>query len=506
MSNTTINNKRIAKNTIFLYLRTILVMLVALYTSRLVLQALGETDLGIYNLVGGIVTMMTFLQTAQTKATSRFITYNLGKGNTAECQKRIFSLCMTIHLIIVLIAVAIAETIGLWIINCWTEIPPERICAANIVYQFSILTFIVHFIRVPYDSVIIAHEKMSIYAYMSILEVLLQLAVVYLVIQIATDSLILYGGLIALIAFIIFMCYAIYVRLKYGEYKFHWLWDKKESWEIMKFSGWTLLGSSANTATQQGVSLLFNNFVGLVANTALGFANQVNTAVGRFVGSFTTAFNPQIIKLYASKETKALHLLMDRAAKMSFALCYIMALPLIINMDYILTIWLTDVPPLTADFCQLILVCTVIDATTGVLNTAITATGQIKGYQIGIAISFILDLLCATILLINKVNPVLVFASRILTRGIINMFVGLYFSRKYVNYEPFHYVKSVIFPISTVLLLTIPIITLLTMYYEGWRLLGISILYSVFAVSICTWFIILSKQERTHMLTLLKNR
>lgn len=491
------NNKRIAQNTIFLYLRTILVMLVALYTSRLVLQALGETDLGIYNLVGGIVTMMTFLQAAQTKATSRFITYNLGKGSTAESQKRIFSLCMTIHIIIVLIAVGIAETIGLWIINCWTEIPPERICAANIVYQFSILTFIVHFIRVPYDSVIIAHEKMSIYAYMSILEVLLQLTVVYLVIQIATDSLILYGGLIGLVAFIIFICYAIYVRLKYREYKFHWLWDKKESWEIMKFSGWTLLGSSANTATQQGVSLLFNNFIGLVANTALGFSNQVHTAVGRFVSSFTTAFNPQIVKYYAQQDMTSMHLLMTRAAKFSFVLCYIMALPLIVNMDFILHLWLGNVPMYTTEFCQLILACTVIDATTGIYNTAITATGKIRNYQIGIALSFFLDLICAAFLLILGFHPAIVFGSRIVTRGFINMIIGMYYGEKLLEYHWSTYLKKVLLPVLGVLSFSIPIVYYISTLTEEWTKLISTTFVGFITIILVTFAIVMNHHERS---------
>ncbi len=498
------NNARIAKNTIYLYIRTLVVMFVSLYTSRLVLQALGVEDMGIYNVVGGIVALMGFLQNAQTKATSRFITYELGQSASEETLARVFSQCMTIHILLAIGAIIIGESIGLYIVNHWTSIPLERWFATQFVYQFAILTFCIHIIRVPYDAVIVAHEDMSVYAYMSILEASLQLVMAWILTKSSADNLILYSGLMMLIALILYLCYMAYVKRKRKAYRFRWTWDKKDCLKILSFSGWTLLGSGANTATQQGVSLLFNNFIGLVANAALGFANQVNAAVGRFVGSFTTAFNPQIIKLYASGETTALHLLMDRAAKMSFALCYVMALPLILNMDYILGIWLTDVPPLTAGFCRLILVCSIIDATTGVLNTAITATGKIRGYQIGIAFSFVLDLICAAILLVCKVNPILVFASRILTRGIINMFVGLYFSSKQVGYKTLHYVKSVVLPVVIVLLISLPIGIVLTRHFSEWRLLLLSVLSTALMVGVGTWWVIFSKQERNRVLSMFR--
>ena len=384
-------NRRIAKNTIYLYVRTIVVMIVSLYTSRLVLQVLGETDLGIYNVVGGIVTLLAFLQTAQSKATSRYITYELGENASSKRLGHVFSACMTIHILIVLFFLLIAETLGLWAVHHWIVVPSERMQAALWVYQFAIFTFCIHMLRVPYDAVIIAHENMSVYAYMSIIEVVLQLLMVVALKYIVVDHLILYAGALSLIAVILFILYAVYVRLKHSQYRFSWVWDGQLSMKILSFSGWTMLGSTANTMTQQGVSLLFNNFVGLVANTALGFANQVNTAVGRFVGSFTTAFNPQIIKLYAQKNNESLHLLMFRASKFSFALAFVMALPLILNMDFVLHLWLGQVPQYTVEFCRLIVLCTVIDATTSVYNTAVTATGQIRNYQIGVSISFVLD-------------------------------------------------------------------------------------------------------------------
>lgn len=496
MANNSSDNRRIAKNTIYLYLRTLVVMLVSLYTSRLILQVLGETDLGIYNLVGGIVTLMAFLHTAQTKATSRFITYGLGRKEGPESLKRTFSICMTIHILISLVIFLIAETVGLYVVNYWTSIPSERIIAANWVYQFSVLTFIIHFIRVPFDSVIIAHENMSVYAYMSILEVALQLGMVFLLGRLGGDSLIIYAALLSVIAITLLLCYKGYVRRKYANYRFIWTWDKQESKRILSLSGWTLLGSTSNTVTQQGVSLLLNNFVGLVANTALGFAYQVNTAVGRFVSSFTTAFNPQVIKLYAEKDYGAMFALMNRASKISFVLCYAMALPLVVNMDFLLHLWLGTVPQYTVEFCQLIVVCTVIDATTGIFNTAITATGQVRNYQIGISISFLLDLVCSWLLLLLGVHPALVFGSRIITRGGLNMLVGLHFTHHQIGFDLHRYGREVLLPIVLTLVVTILATLPFVRIENGWIKAVTTTAVSLLLTGACLYVLILNRSER----------
>ena len=498
------DNKRIAKNTIYLYIRTFAVMLVSLYTSRLVLKCLGASDLGIYNLVGGIVSLMAFLQAAQTKSTSRFITYELGTHSSKENLSRIYSICMSIHMIASLVIFIIAETIGLWIINEYTSIPEERMLAANIVYQFSVLTFIVHFLRCPLDSVIIAHENMSVYAYMSIVEVTLQLGLVAGLLYYQGDSLILYGGMILLIAFILFICYLTYKNRVYPQYKFRFIWEKKKSIEILSFSGWTLLGSSTNTLSQQGVSILFNNFVGLIANAALGFATQVNTAVGRFVSSFTTAFNPQIIKLHANQDYAALYPLMNRASKFSFALCYVMTLPLIMNMEFILNLWLDDVPEYTVEFCQLILICSTIDATTGVFNTAVTATGTIRNYEIGISFSFLLDFALSLLLLKMQYHPAVVFGSRILTRGLVNMVIGFYYSKKLVKFPIIKYAKQVMIPVIMTLIITLPISVQLC--FEGFFGAIINIIISIILVVLCTFMIVMDKFERQLIVNIIKEK
>ena len=500
------NNKRIAKNTVFLYLRTVVVLVISLYTSRLILKALGAEDLGIYNVVGGIVALMAFFRISLSKATSRFITYELGKSNDPEALKRIFSAAMTIHLLIAIVAIVLGETVGILILNHWTDIPEVRQQAAFWVYQCALVIFCLQIITVPYESIIIAHENMSVFAYMSILSASLKLGIVYFMLASSSDRLILYGLLMVAMDFLIFLIYLLYDRRKYPVFGFSPLWDSDYSRRMLGFSGWTLLGSSANAATQQGVSLLFNNFVGLVANTALGFANQVNGAVSQFVSSFQTAFNPQIIKLYAQRQMTQMHLLMTRGSKFCFLLAYLLALPLIANMGFVLHVWLGDVPQYTVEFCQLILICCVIDSTTGVFNTSITATGNIRGFQIGLSISFVLDLITAAVLLLLDLHPALVFGSRILTRGLINMALELYFVRKQLDFDLRQYAIVVFLPILLTLLVTIPLMWYVVERLHGWVSLSASVALSLVCCSLLGWLIFLNHREKQTILLILKKK
>lgn len=501
------DNKRIAKNTIYLYIRTIVVLIVSLYTSRVVLQVLGAQDLGIYNVVGGIVALMSFFQVAQTKATSRFITYELGRNSNKYVLQKVFSVCMTIHIAIAIVGLLIGETIGLWIITHWTDIPIERQSAAMWVYQFALIIFCIQLVRVPYDAIVVAHERMSMFAYMSIMEAFLQLVIVLLLTTLSGDSLIYYSAFLMLSALIMFFCYYAYVRGKFDAYRFKPVWDKKYSMSILSFSGWTFIGSGANTATQQCTNLLMNNYVGLIANAALGFASQVNIAVSKFVNGFSTAFTPQIIKLYAQKDYTSLYNLMNRSSKFSFALCYLMALPLIVNMEFILSLWLgNNVPMYTKEFCQLVLMCTIIDATTGVFNTTITATGRIKFYQIAISLSFLLDLICCFIMLSNTINPVLVFASRIITRGIINMFIGLYFIKKYISFDVKYYFVNIIGRILITIVISAVPVLLIAYYSKGRGQFFATSIVSTILICISVLYIIMNKTERNTIINKIKNK
>ena len=490
------NNRRIAKNTLLLYVRTIIVLIISLYTSRLILKALGAEDLGIYNVVGGIVALMAFFRASLSKATSRFITYSLGDGSDNATLKRLFSAAMTNHLIIASIAVIVGETVGLLILNHWTDIPESRQLAAFWTYQCALVIFCIHIFTAPFESVVIAQEQMTVYAYISILSAFLKLGIALIMLGSNTDRLILYGVLMVIMDLLILFIYIHYDHRKYPVFRFRLLWDKEFSRRMFSFSGWTLLGSSTNAATQQGVSLLFNNFIGLIANAALGFANQINAALAQFVSSFHTAFNPQIIKLYAQRELEQMHLLMNRASKFSFILTFMLALPLILNMDFILHKWLGDVPQYTTEFCQLILISCIIDSTTSVFNTAITATGNIRGFQIGISISFLLDVITSAVLLLMHQHPALVFGSRIVTRGFINMAIELYFVKKQLSFNLQNYIATVCFPIILTIIVTVPLTWLAVHYFTGWVSFLIACLVSFISCILLALLIYLKRNER----------
>lgn len=489
-----------------LYARTFIVLCISLYVSRLVLATIGVENLGIYNVVGGIVTLMSFFQAALTKSTGRYITYDLGLTPSEEQKKSTFSASLGIHILIVIALILLGETIGLWILTNYTVIPEERLFAAKVIYQLALFGFSMQILCIPYSAAIIAHEKMSVFAILSIAEAVLKLAGVVLIAHLNGDSLILYGLIIGISSLIILAANIIYVTSTMPSYRCIPAWKKGTSINILSFAGWTMLGSATNAGTQQGVALLFNNFVSLVANAALGFANQVNAALTQFVNSFTTAFTPQVIKLCAANEYPSLHNLMTFASKVSFVLAYIIALPLITNMGYILELWLENVPLYTIEFCQLILICTVIDATTGVYNTAITATGKIRNYQIAISVSFALDLLIAYLLLVNAIHPALVFGSRILTRGLLNMGIGLYYTKRLISFEIKEYIRKALIPILIVLLCTIPVNFMLAQHFEFMRLLLISFTLDIILILGLGFGVILNKSERRTLMNIIRQK
>lgn len=501
------DNQRIAKNTMLLYIRTVVVLLVSLYTSRIVLKALGEEDYGIYTVVGGIIALMSFFQAAQSKSTSRFITYELGRNGVTGSLRKVFSAALTIHIGLALAAIVLCETIGLWILYNWIKVPPGQQTAALVVFQFSILVFCVHLVRIPYDSVVIAHEEMSVFAYFSIIEALLQLGIAFMVKYAAHNALILYAGLMAASTTVLLLLYYLYVRRKYPIYRYKFTRDKALARRMLSFSGWTLLGSGANAATQQGFNILMNNFVGLVANAAMGLTNQVNVAVSKFVTSFSTAFTPQIIKLYAQRQQEELNSLISSCSKFSFALCYLFTVPIVCNIDLILSVWLgDDVPQYTAGFCIMILVCALIDATSGVFNTAITATGNIRRYQLYISLSFILDLVCSFVLFRIGVYPVYILFCRIATRGVINMIIGMYFSKIFINFDIRRYLIEVGGKLLATVSITLIPVLMICQVTSSWRRLIFSTFTFVILLILCTAFILMNGAQRSKILNKLKNK
>lgn len=381
MTNTAENNKRIAKNTLLLYFRMLFMMVVSLYTSRVVLNTLGIEDYGIYNVVGGIVTMFSILSGSLSTAISRFITFELGKGNLNQLTK-IFSASVTIQLLLSFFIIILIESIGVWFLNTRMTIPMDRLTAANWVLQFSIATFVINLISVPYNAMIIAHEKMSAFAYISILEAIGKLAIAFLISIASTDKLIFYSILMCLVSLLIRFCYGYYCKKHFEECHYKFILDKQLLRNMFSFAGWNFFGAGSALLMTQGVNILINIFFGVTLNAARGIANQVDSTVQQFVNNFTTALNPQITKSYASNNLEYMHKLVCIGSKYSFFLTWLFALPLLLETDIILTIWLKTVPEYASSFLRLTLYISLISVISNTLVTSMLATGNIKRYQI----------------------------------------------------------------------------------------------------------------------------
>ena len=385
MSLYTSRNKKIAKNTIYLYFRTILIMFVALYTSRVVLQTLGITDYGIYTAVGGFVAMFSMISGALTNAISRYITYELGKNDRNKLNL-IFCTSVNIQIIMACLILLLCEFLGVWFLNHKMNIPADRIIAANWVFQCSILTFVINLISVPYNACIIAHENMQVYAYISILDAILKLSVVYLLLISSIDKLVLYSVLLVLVSLIIRFIYSLYCGRFYSETKYSLKYDKKVFNDMIRFAGWNFFTNTTSILNSQGVNLLINIFFGVALNTALGIATQVQAAINQFVNSFTTALNPQITISYAQRDLERMHSLICKGSKFSYFLFLLFALPIIAEAPLLLKIWLGQVPEYTIVFVRLAIISSMVNILGNTPYTACMATGKIKRYAIWVTI------------------------------------------------------------------------------------------------------------------------
>lgn len=408
------NSTRIAKNTLLLYFRMFITMAVGLYTSRVVLNVLGVSDYGVYNVVGGIITMVSFLNVAMVQASQRFLSFELGIGSLERLNK-VFCTSVNIHFAICVIAVLIGETVGLWFVNTKLVIPEGRMLAANWVYQASILTFVVGVMSVPYNSSIVAHERMSAFAYISILEVVLKLVIVYLLFVIPFDKLIVYSILMVLVSVGIRLCYTIYCKKHFGECTYYFIFDKKLSLEMFSFAGWSVFGNLGFSFKDQISNIILNLFFGPAVNAARGIGMHVAALVNTFATNFTMAINPQITKQYAAGNLEASRKLVYAGCRYSFYLLSLVAIPLIINIDYILKLWLGIVPEYTGQFVTLSLLTSLLYVLSGSVTTAIQATGKIKWFQIGICIIMLIELPIAWILLESGLPPYSVIWPSIVT-------------------------------------------------------------------------------------------
>lgn len=399
---------RIIKNSLFLYFRMILTLVVTLYTSRVVLNVLGVEDFGIYNVVGGVVTMMAFLSGAMSSATQRFLAFELGKNNSEQLAN-VFKMSINIHWLIVLIVVLVAQTLGLWFVNSQLVIPPDRLVAANLVFQCALFSFCCTVLGVPYNAAIIAYEKMSAFAYISIVDVLLKLTVVFLLAAHDGDKLQLYALLLAVVSLLILGCYYAYARWQFSVTRFSRYWNTELFKTLFSYTGWNLFGNMAAVAANQGVNILLNLFFGATVNAARAIAFQVNSAITGFVTSLQMSINPQIVKSYASDNHAYMNQLIMRGSKYTFLLLYVLALPILLQTETVLTLWLINPPEYTALFCQLVLLDALVTSLSGSLMASVQATGNIRRYQSIIGGILLLNLPVSYLVLSNNGGAYTVF-------------------------------------------------------------------------------------------------
>lgn len=375
-----VDNSRIAKNTLFLYFRMLLIMAVQLYASRVILQQLGEVDYGIYSVVAGLVALFGFVNASMTASTQRFLTFHLEQGDPARL-KQIFATCVHIHVLISLLLVVLAETLGLWYLNTHMVIPPERMHAAFWVFQLSILSTVVSIMTFPYMADIIAREKMSAFARISIVEAVLKLLIVFLLTVALMDKLVLYALLVVGVQLVVCFCYKGYANRRFDESHYRFYHERPLFREILGFAGWNLWGNTAAVMANQGLNLLLNFFFGPAVNAARAVSVQVQSVMMQFANNFQTAINPQITKTYSAGQLPEMHQLVLRSAKFSYLMLLALCLPLIFEAPFLLDLWLDKVPAYSVVFVRLMVVITLIDMTANPLMISAAATGRVKVYQ-----------------------------------------------------------------------------------------------------------------------------
>lgn len=481
-------------------------MLVSLYTSRIVLNTLGVEDFGIYNVVGGIVVMFSFLNGAMATATQRFLSFEIGRHDFSKL-KKIFSVSVTIHILIALVIVLIAETFGLWFLNTKMNIPAERMEAAQWVYQFSVLSCAISVSQVPYNATIIAHEKMNVYAYVSIAEVSLKLIIVFLLVWIGIDKLKLYAILIFSVSLIITAFYYTYCKHKFKECHYSFYWDKSLFSSLINFSGWYLLGNLAWMTMGQGLNILLNIFFGPIINTAWGIAFQINAVINGFVSNIRMAINPQIVKSYAAGDVIYMHKLVFESAKYSFYLLLLLTLPFILETNTILHIWLKMVPDYAIIFCQLVLINSLIQCFDGSFGMVFQAIGKIKENQLLGGLTYLFVLPTSYVLLKNGNPPETIFYVQIIATIIVAFVIKLYLLIKIAGIPASYYYRSLILPVAKVTAVSIilPILFKENMAEGIVRLFTIG-LTSSFSIIFTIYFIGIDTETKIRLKSIIRSR
>lgn len=447
--------KTIARNTLMLYFRMFFLLFIGLFTSRIVLSALGESDFGIYNVVGGVVAMFSLISGALSASVSRFITFEMGRGEKARLNE-VYSTAVIIQIILSVVVVLLAEPIGMWFIEKKMTIPPERIPSATYVLHFSILSFVINLMSVPQTASITAHEKMSAFASIGLLDGCLRLGVALLIMKSGFDRLVLYAGLIAVNVILVRLAYGIYCRRHFPECVFRPVFDRSLLKRMFSFAGWNFIGSASGVLRDQGGNILVNLFSGPAVNAARGVAVQLNGAVQGFVTNFMTAVNPRITKSYASGDMEYMLSLVRKSSRMSFYLLFVLALPVIFSTDFLLDLWLKDVPEHTTLFVQLFMVFTLSESISHPLVTSMLATGRIRNYQIIVGGIQLLNLPLSWIFLrAGAVPEVTVIVAIVLSQ--LCFVARLVMLRGMIKLSARHFIRKVWLNVVAVSLAAIPI-------------------------------------------------
>lgn len=458
VATTSANNKRIAKNTLLLYFRMILLIFVQLYTVPIILKSLGIEDYGIYNVVGGVVTMFSFIGGSLASGSQRFLAFEIGRGDK-ESLKQVFDTTLSIYFILALITAILLEIGGYWFLNTQMNIPPERMYAANYVFQLSILAFLINLISIPYNAAVIAHEKMSLFAYVSILECMLKLAAAVLLQYVLFDKLIVYAVFICSIAIVIRFIYQVYCRKHFVECR-HYRFVRKNyiGKELLVYSGWNMIGSIALISRQQGLNIIINLFFGPLLNAAHSIAQQINGVLTQFINNVYTATRPQITKHYASGDTKEMWNLVLRSSKLAFYLLMFISIPALLELDMILSVWLHEVPPYTVSIARLMIVSILIETLANQVIGAYQAANKIKRYQLYSSTVILLNIPISYIVLkISPFTPVIPYAISV-SLSILYTFSILWNARKEIGLDLKKYLKDILLKNVIVYIISIGIV------------------------------------------------
>ena len=491
--------KRMAKNAGMLYFRMLLTMGVALYTSRVVLQTLGVDDFGIYHVVAGFVSMLGFLHGAMSSATQRFLAFELAKPGKKD-MPGIFTMSMNIHILIAVIVLILGETIGLWFVKTQMTIPAERILAAEWVFHISLVSFMVTIISVPYNALIIANEKMSVFAWVSILDVTLKLLIVFMLSWFGFDKLILYASLSLSVVLIIFLIYRAYCHTKFKNSQFKLYWDQALFKVMMSYTGWNLWGNVAAVMSGQGVNILLNIFFGPAVNVARAIAMQVSAALNSFVQNIQVAVNPQIIKSYAENNMDFMYRLVCYGAKYNFFVLLLLSLPILNNIEVILKVWLGMIPEHTKVFTELIIITILIDSLSPSLMTAAQATGRIKLYQFVVGGLLLLNVPVSYFVLKMGYAPYIVFYVAI-SLSVIALIARVYLISALIGMKKQMYFIDTLIPVSLVTVLVLGVNNFLNINIISPPLnFVISVLLTGILVICAVLFVGLNKREKAMLL------